>query len=67
MINRSEKEQNELREELIEIITKNPASKAQLAKDIGISPITLTKFLEKNEKVEFRSFLKIKNYIEKKK
>lgn len=57
--------QNQIRQELIKTIQKNPVSYEQLAVEIEINVETLKKFLKFHEDVRIKQLLKIKYWIDK--
>lgn len=57
-------DQSKVREKLIQLIQRDPKPRAEIAKAIGISHVTFTRFLVKEENVKTLIFLKIKKYVE---
>lgn len=56
--------QERIREQLYEKFKENPQSMRELARKIGISPITLKRFLLEAHDVDYMPLLKIVNWLE---
>ena len=57
--------QKELHARLIKLIKSNPQSFRVIAKDIGISAITLVEFIKGTKDTDFVRLCKIENYVNK--
>ena len=58
-------DRNVLYQQLMNIWKKSCTSVRGMAQAIGLSPITLQRFIDGKEPIQIRSLMKIKRYIEK--
>ncbi len=64
-INRLVKNHTRLHKKLMSMIKKNPQSISSIARQIGISRITLTKFIKQDGMLTLINLLKIQRFIDK--
>ena len=58
--------QDSLRKKLFVCWVNNPIARRKMALDIGMSQLTLKRFLDMSLDVHMRNLIKIKNYLDKK-
>lgn len=52
-----------IRDRLVSVMYKNDFSMAKMAKDIGISSVTICKFIREDGEVNFLTLMKIEDFV----